>query len=97
MNERLEYARSCIVRIHHLWFDETAEPDPIIEIGALFDAASTLAPYECVRHVHGLWLAYRSSRQEERQCYLARYRLALFSEGLQRLYEVTQQDFSIHS
>ena len=93
MNERLEYARGCVARIHHLWFDEHAEDDPIEKIGALFDTVSTLAPYECVYHVHGLWLAYRSSREEPRQCYIARYRFALFNAGLRRLYDITNKTF----
>jgi hypothetical protein len=98
VDERMTYACGCIERLRHIWFDDNAIEDYREKTTALFEVLSRVAPYDCCHHVHYLWLAYLSAK-EECLWYLARYRLALFTTGLWRLAEVAEsreQDFFCH-
>ena len=85
-----QIAYQCIERIRHLWFDDTAEEEPIAKITALFQTLSVLAPYECCRHVHFLWLAYCAAR-EEFLPRLSRRRWYAFNAGLTQLHETAMK------
>lgn len=86
----MQIVYGCIRRIHHLWFDENCESDLFGKITGLFEVVSKLAPYRCCWYVHYLWLAHQAAY--EARCWrLARYRMRLFDDGLQHLYEIAQQ------
>jgi len=90
MNDRQRVVYGCIDRLHYLWFESAEDEYALEKISALFDTLSAVAPESaCCEHVHYLWLAYLSSKEHGLWC-LARHRLQVFADGLERLSKAAQ-------